>query len=64
VAQLKNICIVLKPKASIEFEFILPNLVSWLNRRKKTIFFIDKEKERLTKMLKGEAKNVNYLTEE
>jgi NAD+ kinase len=64
VAQLKNITIVLKPKVTSEFESILPNLASWLHRRKKVITFLSKEKERLTKIFKGDLKNLNFVEED
>lgn len=63
MAQLKNITIVLKPKVTSEFESILPNLASWLHRRKKTINFLSKEKERLNKIFKGDLKNINFVEE-
>lgn len=63
MAQLKNISIVLKPKVNSEFESILPNLASWLLRRKKTISFLDKEKERIQRIFKGEIKNLNFIAE-
>jgi NAD+ kinase len=63
MAQIKNISIVLKPKINTEFESILNNLITWLARRKKSIFFIDKEKERLGKVLKGDLKNINFISE-
>lgn len=63
MAQLKNITIILKPKVTSEFESILPNLASWLHRRKKAIFFLSKEKERLTKIFKGDLKNLNFVEE-
>lgn len=63
MAQLKNISIVLKPKENIQFEGILPNLASWLLRRKKTISFLDKEKERIHKIFKGDVKNLNFIAE-
>jgi NAD+ kinase len=63
VAQLKNISIVLKPKVTSEFESILPNLVSWLVRRKKSIQFLSTEKERLTKIFKGDLKNIHFIEE-
>jgi NAD+ kinase len=63
MAQLKNISIVLKPKAISEFESILPNLSSWLLRRKKNVFFLLKEKERVQKIFKGELKNLNFIEE-
>jgi NAD+ kinase len=60
---LKNISIVLKPKVNSDFERILPNLASWLTRRKKTISFLEKEKERIFKIFKGEVKNLNFIAE-
>lgn len=63
MAQLKNISIVLKPKANSDFESILPNLAAWLLRRKKTISFLDKEKERIQKIFKGDVKNLNFIAE-
>lgn len=64
MAQLKNIAIVLKPKVTAEFESILPNLAMWLHRRKKTVVFLSKEKERLTKIFKGDLKNVGFVEED
>lgn len=64
MAQLKNITIVLKPKVISDFESILPNLASWLHRRKKNIYFLSKEKERLHKIFKGDLKNLNFVEEE
>lgn len=63
MAQLKNITIVLKPKVTTEFESILPNLLSWLLRRKKTVHFLASEKERLNKIFKGDLKNINFVQE-
>ncbi|MBY0415231.1 MAG: NAD(+)/NADH kinase [Bdellovibrionales bacterium] len=63
MAQLKNITIVLKPKVTSEFESILPNLASWLHRRKKTVQFLSKEKDRLAKIFKGDLKNLNFVEE-
>lgn len=64
MAQLKDISIVLKPKVTAEFEGILPNLASWLLRRKKNISFLSKEKERLNKIFKGDLKNLNFIEED
>lgn len=63
MAQLKHISIVLKPKENLEYESILPNLASWLFRRKKTISFLDKEKERIQRIFKGDIKNLNFIAE-
>ncbi len=63
MTQLKNISIVLKPKHNAEFESILPNLTSWLHRRKKNVSFLYKEKERIQKIFKGEIKNLIFIAE-
>lgn len=63
MAQFKNISIILKPKVNTEFETILSNLVSWLLRRKKNISFLDKEKERVLKIFKGDTKNLTFIAE-
>lgn len=64
MAQLKDISIILKPKVTAEFEGILPNLASWLLRRKKNVCFLSKEKERLNKIFKGDLKNLNFIEED
>jgi NAD+ kinase len=64
VAQLKDISIVLKPKVTSEFEGVLPNLASWLLRRKKNINFLSKESDRLSKIFKGDIKNLNFIEED
>ena len=63
MAQIKNVAIILKPKVTSEFESILPNLSSWLIRRKKSVLFLEKEKERLTKIFKGDLKNIQFIDE-
>ena len=63
MAQLKNITIILKPKVTAEFESILPNLAMWLHRRKKSVTFLLKEKERLNIIFKGNLNNLNFVEE-
>ena len=63
MAQIKNVSIVLKPKAISDYEVILPNLVSWLLRRKKNVFFLNKDTDRLQKVIKSDIKNVNFCDE-
>ena len=63
MAQLKNVSIVLKPKVNADFERILPNLATWLLKRKKTVSFIVKEKERILKIFNGDVKNLNFIAE-
>jgi NAD+ kinase len=60
---IKNISIVLKPKINTEFETILINLITWLIRRKKNVSFLDKEKERVLKIFKGDEKNISFIAE-
>jgi NAD+ kinase len=63
MAQLKNIIIILKPKVTSDFESILPNLALWMHRRKKSISFLSKEKDRLSTIFKGDLKNINFIDE-
>jgi len=64
MAQIKSVTIILKPKAVSDFEFILPNLVTFLSRRKKTIYFLEKESERLQRILKSNFKLVEMIHED
>lgn len=59
----KNICIVLKPNLSTNFDSILTSLVPWLHRRGKNVFFLDKESERLKKILKKNFDLLNLITD-
>jgi NAD+ kinase len=63
MAQIKDVVIILKPKVTSEFEGILPNLASWLNRRKKTVSFLSKEKDRIQKIFKNDLKNLLFIEE-
>lgn len=63
MATFKNITIVLKPMAETEYLTILPNLIQWLFKRKKNISFIDYEKDRIQKILKGDIKNIIFISE-
>lgn len=49
---LKKIGITLKPNSTPEFYSILPNLCSWLIRRKKQVVFREEDKERVLKFFK------------
>lgn len=49
---LKKIGITLKPNSTPEFYSILPNLCSWLARRKKQVVFREEDKERVIKFFK------------
>jgi len=63
MAQIKTVSIILKPKATVDFEVILPNLISWLTRRKKNVQFLTRDRERLTKILKSETKAISFIEE-
>lgn len=59
----KNILIILKPKVISDFSNILPNLTSWLHRRKKNIFFIDSELNRINKIYPKVPDYFSFLPE-
>lgn len=54
-APLNIIGITLKPNSTPEFYNILPNLCSWLLRRKRTVVFREEDKERVFKFFKSKA---------
>lgn len=58
-----NICIVLKPNLSTDYESVLPNLIPWLHRRKKKVYFLTKEKNRLKKLLVKNLKLITFIAE-
>ncbi len=60
--EIENIAIILKPREIQGFTTILPNLTDWLKRRKKTIFFLDKEEDRLKKIYRNTKFEINYLS--
>jgi NAD+ kinase len=63
MAQLKNISIILKPKITAEYETILPNLASWLLKRKKTVCFLQSERSRISSIFKADIKNLTFIQE-
>lgn len=63
MAHFKDIAIILKPNVTAEFESILPNLASWLQRRKKNVHFLEKEKDRLIKIFKTDLKGISFVDE-
>lgn len=52
---MKIVGITLKPNATPEFYNILPNLCSWLHRRKKQIVFREEDRERVLKFFKTKS---------
>jgi NAD+ kinase len=59
---IKKVAIILKPKIFSEFNSILPNLASWLYRKKIQIHFVDHERERVTKILKN-FRHYDFISE-
>ncbi len=60
----KKISIILKPDNISDFTNLLPNLTRWLIRRKKDVFFLGSEVERLEKIYKVKNfKNFHFLDE-
>lgn len=52
---LKKVGITLKPNSTPEFYSILPNLCTWLARRKKQVIFREEDKERVLKFFKQKS---------
>ena len=52
-ASLTIVGITLKPNSTPEFYNILPNLCSWLLRRKRRVIFREDDKERVLKFFKN-----------
>ena len=59
----KIISIVLKPKVISDFSSVLPNLVSWLHKRKKQVCFLSEEEQRILKIFKTQPKGVKFIDE-
>ncbi len=62
--KIKNVSIILKPHSLTEFNNLLPNLTNWLLRRKKEVYFLNSELDRLEKIFKTKKfKNFHFLEE-
>ncbi len=59
---IKRAGILLKPQMIPEYSSVLPNLCSWLRRRKIAIAFVDYEEERIKKIFKSSSKNFEFLS--
>ncbi len=60
----KKISIILKPESISDFANLLPNLTRWLLRRKKEVYFLSSEIERLEKIYQVKNfKNFHFLDE-
>lgn len=63
VDSIKSITIILKPGNASDVFTLLPNLITWLKRRKINVILSEKEKPRLQKNLSGKLKDINFLSE-
>lgn len=57
----KTVSIVIKPKVLAAFSSILPNLCSWLHRRKISVNFLDSEEKRLNSIFKTLPKYISLV---
>lgn len=58
---IKKAGILLKPQTITEYSSVLPNLCSWLRRRKISIYFGEHEEQRVQKILKSASKGIEFL---
>jgi NAD+ kinase len=58
---MKKISIILKPRAISDYNPLLPNLVSWLQRKKKEIYFCESDEARVRKILGKVPKSCNFV---
>ncbi|MCR9205045.1 MAG: NAD(+)/NADH kinase [Halobacteriovoraceae bacterium] len=58
----KNAGILLKPYNVSAYNSVLPNLCSWLKRRKVGISFAEEDETRVTKILKNNCKGISFLS--
>ncbi len=63
IEKAKQIGVILKPKAVTEYSSLLPNLALWLKRRKISLSFPIKEKERIDKIFKNKTSPFIFLEE-
>jgi len=63
--EIENISVVLKPNHMDDLENVVSNLLRWLKRRKKNVFFSEREKERFAKLFSSKKINeINFLADE
>lgn len=58
----KDVGVLLKPHHVTEYTSVLPNLYSWLKRRKINLTFNDRDQERVEKLFKNKTKTLNFLS--
>jgi NAD+ kinase len=59
----KQIGVILKPKTVTEYASLLPNLESWLKKRKIKLSFIESEADRIHKIFNGKVSQINFLSD-
>jgi NAD+ kinase len=63
IEKAKQVGVILKPKTVTEYSSLLPNLALWLKRRKISLSFPIKEKERIDKIFKNKTSSFIFLDE-
>jgi NAD+ kinase len=58
---MKNILLILKPKNVNDYSSVLPSLTRWLDKRKKTFFFLKKEEKRILDLSPSMGKNATFI---
>lgn len=61
---MENISFLLKPRVTSEFSGILPNLVKWLLKMEKNLFFSKEEEERIQKLIPKLHNKLNFIPQE
>jgi len=56
----KKVGVLLKPKTVSDYTSVLPNLITWLKRRKIGIYFSEGDKDRVEKITKNLNKSISY----
>ncbi len=59
---IQNVGVLLKPHHVTEYTSVLPNLYSWLKRRKITLHFNIVDQERIEKIFSNKVKGINFLS--
>lgn len=59
---MEKISFILKPKVTSEFAGILPNLVKWLLKMNKTLFFSEDETKRIQKLIPKLYTKLNFIS--
>lgn len=59
---IQNVGVLLKPHHVTEYTSVLPNLHSWLKRRKINLHFNEIDKERIEKIFGPKSKGINFLS--